>query len=112
MSKNPFIFEGPLQVSSAATVIILRRAKTPENSSSNVLTVEELSGSGSKPNPMVAGTIGSTFEFESGWEVLMGQNEVIASVVCLRRRVIVCACAGKELDAFFRGQDENDEFPW
>ena len=55
-------------------MILLRRTK--DNTGKNTLTVDELSGDGNNANPMVAGTIGGSFDFESGWEVLMGQNEV------------------------------------
>ena len=70
---NPFSFEGPLQVSNAATVIILRRAR---GGGDDVLRISELCGSSEKPNGMVLGTMGSSYEFLSGWKVMMGQNEV------------------------------------
>jgi 8-oxo-dGTP pyrophosphatase MutT (NUDIX family) len=72
---NPFIFDGPLKVNDSSTVILLRRAK---NDDANVLTSADMTPPGGPIGPMIELSLGNkdSFEFCSGWEVLMGQNEV------------------------------------
>jgi 8-oxo-dGTP pyrophosphatase MutT (NUDIX family) len=73
---NPFVFEGPLKVSDSATVILLRRAAN--QTANSTLTPSDLTPEGGPIGPMIELTLENEnqFEFMSGWEVLMGQNEV------------------------------------
>lgn len=85
---NPFEVRGELSVRSASTVICVRRSSSDDEKAARSLPREPRGfaqrfrakyGEAMSNNPFLTGYLGSDeeIEFEGGWEVLLGQNEVI-----------------------------------